>query len=242
MRRLTGLDARADREGWLVAYPDGTRGHWNDGRGAPGIAAQAHGVDDVGFAADLVAHLVATAGADPERVYATGMSNGAMFCHRLAAERPDLVAAIAPVAGLLPEPLLRAPPPAAPVPVIMVHGTVDPIVPWNGGLVLDDAGSGRVASVDETVGWWRKANRTRPAATVEHLPHRRGPDPTTVRVTTWPAGPGGADVTLVTVIAGGHTWPGGLQYLPPRVIGLTAGDVAASDLIVAFLAGRSGTT
>lgn len=242
MRRLTGLDGRADRKCWLVAYPDGTQGHWNDGRGAPGIAAQADGVDDVGFAADLVAHLVATAGADPERVYATGMSNGGMFCHRLAAERPNLVAAIAPVAGLLPEPLLGAPPPVVPVPVLMVHGTVDPIVGWNGGLVFDDATSGRVASVDGTVAWWRKANGAKSTPTVEHLPHRLGPDPTTVQVTTWPAGPGGADVTLVTVVGGGHTWPGGLQYLPQRVIGLTAGDISASDLIVGFLTGRTHTT
>jgi len=230
MRRLTNLDARVDAAGWLVTYPDGTDGHWNDGRG--GVAAR---VDDVSFAVGLVEHLVEVAGADADRVYATGMSNGAMFCHRLAAERPDVVAAFAPVAGTLPEPLLGYKP-NGPVPVLMVHGSADPIVAYQGGTVAP--GRGQVASVDETAAWWRTANRAAEPATVEELAEASDADPTRVHRATWAAGPGGGDVVVVTVDGGGHTWPGGLQYLPRRVIGRTTTHVHASDLVVAFFSGQ----
>jgi polyhydroxybutyrate depolymerase len=233
MRKLTNLDARADREGWLVAYPDSVKGHWNDGRGSSAIPEHRDEVDDLGWFARLVDHLVGTAGADPERVYATGFSNGAMFCHRIAVERPDLVAAIAPVAGPMPEPLLD-PGPSRPVPVLLVHGTDDPVVPYGGGPVQGDPRRGRVASVEETAARWRATNRCSPEGSVTELPHRDAADDTRVRVTRWEPDGEGAEVVLVTVDGGGHTWPGGLQYMPQSEIGATAGDVHASDLVADF--------
>ena len=239
MRKLTNLDARADREGWLVAYPDAVKGHWNDGRGSAEIPEQRDGVDDVGFFAGLVDHLVETAGADRDRVYATGFSNGGMFCHRLAVERPDLVAAVAAVAGPMPEPLLD-PGPARPLSVLLVHGTDDPVVPYCGGPVQGDPRRGRVASVEETAARWRAANRCPSSGTVTGLPHRDPADRTRVTVTTRdPDAAGeGAQVVLVTLEGGGHTWPGGLQYQPQREIGATAGDVHASDVVADFFRDR----
>ena len=234
MRKLTNLEARADDEGWLVAFPDSVEGHWNDGRGSEAIAEHRDDVDDVGWVARLVDHLVETAGADPERVYATGFSNGGMFCHRLAVERPDLVAAIAPVAGPMPEPLLD-PGPGRPVPVLLVHGTADPVVPYGGGPVQGDDRQGRVASVEETAARWRKVNRCSPTASETELPHRDESDDTRVRVLRWEPEGEGAEVVLVTVEGGGHTWPGGLQYQPQSKIGATAGDAHASDLVADFL-------
>ena len=235
MRKLTNLNDRADREGWLVAFPDATQGHWNDGRGSAEIPEQRDRVDDVGWFARLVDHVVETAGADRDRVYATGFSNGAMFCHRLAVERPDLVAAVAAVAGPIPEPLLD-PGPARPVPVLLVHGTDDPVVPYGGGPVQGDPRRGRVASVEETAARWRAVNRCAPDGTVTALPHRDPADRTRMTLTRWqPKAAGeGAEVVLVTVDGGGHTWPGGLQYQPQSAIGATAGDVHASDLVADF--------
>ena len=240
MRRLTNLDARADREGWVVAYPDGVEGHWNDGRGVESYPAHRGDVDDAAFVAALVDHLVVTAGVDRHRVYATGFSNGAMFCHRLAIERPDLVAAIAPVSGTISVPMLD-PGPAAPVPVFMVHGTADRMVPYEGGGVGGESESrGLVASVAQTASAWRAANRCGDEPEEVTLPHRDPSDPTRVRIETWPASPGpdSAEVVVVTVEEGGHTWPGGLQYRPERFIGPTAGDLIASDAIVAFFSGK----
>ncbi len=240
MRKLTNLDARADRRGWVVAYPNGVEGHWNDGRGVDHYPAHRDDVDDVGFVSRLVDHLVETARVDRQRVYATGFSNGGMFVHRLAIARPDLVAAIAPVAGTVARPLLD-PGPRAPVPVFMVHGTADRMVSYEGGPVGGPSESrGEVASVAETAARWRAANRCLDTAEEETLPHRDEGDPTLVKVATWRAdGPEGADVVVATVVEGGHTWPGGLQYRPQRFIGPTARDLNASDAIVDFFARHS---
>jgi polyhydroxybutyrate depolymerase len=233
MRKLTNLDARADREGWLVAYPNAVQGHWNDGRGSAEIPEQRDGVDDVGWCARLVDHLVETAGADRERVYATGFSNGGMFCQRLAVERPDLVAAVASVGGPMAEPVCD-PGPARPMPVLLVHGTDDPVVPYGGGPVMGDPRRGRVAPVEDTAARWREVNRCAPRPAVHELPHRDPADDTRVRISRWRPEGEGAEVVLVTVDGGGHTWPGGLQYLPQREIGPTARDVHASDLVADF--------
>jgi polyhydroxybutyrate depolymerase len=100
------LDAIADREGFLVVYPNGTGPlprrllTWNAGDGCCGFA-MTRKVNDVGFATMVLADLEGRTPIDRARVYATGHSNGAMMAHRLAAERPELIAAIAPVAGSL---------------------------------------------------------------------------------------------------------------------------------------------
>jgi polyhydroxybutyrate depolymerase len=235
MRKLTNLDARADREGWVVAYPNGVDGHWNDGRDVDDYPAHHDDVDDVGFVTRLVDHLVDTAGVDRGRVYATGFSNGGMFVHRLAMTSPDLVAAIAPVSGTIARPLLD-PGPSAPVPVFMIHGTADRMVSYDGGPVGGPSESrGEVASVEETAARWRAANRCSDTPDEETLPHQDEADPTRVRLARWrPGGTEGDEVVLATVVEGGHTWPGGLQYRPQRFIGPTTRDLIASDAIVEF--------
>jgi poly(3-hydroxybutyrate) depolymerase len=93
MARHTGFSRVAEREGFAVVYPDGVGRRWNDGRGIGGAR------DDVGFVRALVDSLERELGIDRRRVYATGISNGAMFAHRLACDLPGVLAAIAPVAG-----------------------------------------------------------------------------------------------------------------------------------------------
>ncbi|MDT5183928.1 MAG: polyhydroxybutyrate depolymerase, partial [Mycobacterium sp.] len=95
----TNYDAVADAHGFIVVYPDGIDFSWADGRGAS--VPDRQGVDDVGFITGLVAKLVSDFGVDPGHVFATGMSAGAFMVNRLACERADVFAAIAPVAGTL---------------------------------------------------------------------------------------------------------------------------------------------
>jgi polyhydroxybutyrate depolymerase len=92
LRRSTGLDAVADREGFLVAYPNGIDGQWN----ALGCCGKA---DDVGFIRAVVDHLVKSWGVDRRRVYAAGFSDGARMSYELAVKASDAFAAIAPVSG-----------------------------------------------------------------------------------------------------------------------------------------------
>ena len=113
MPALTGMNAIADREGFVAAYPDGIDRNWNDGRYSQAITTQRFNLDDVGFVAALIDELAATLPIDRSRVFATGISNGGMFSQRLGCELADKVAAIAPVAGSLPELLA---PNCAPIP------------------------------------------------------------------------------------------------------------------------------
>ncbi len=121
----TGMSEKADDEGFIVAYPDGIESSWNAGFCCP--PATSLGLDDVGFAKDLVAALSEEYCIDPGRVYATGSSNGGMLSHRLGCEASDVFAAIAPASAYI---AVDDCAPDRPVPVIQSQGTADPIVPY----------------------------------------------------------------------------------------------------------------
>jgi polyhydroxybutyrate depolymerase len=144
------------------------------------------------------------------------------------------VAAIAPVAAAMPEGLRDRCVGRRPVPVLAISGTADPLVPWGGGEVRFGRRSlGRVLSQEATIGGWIARNdcRARPRAT--SIEDRDPRDGTRARRADHCAGEPRA-VSLITVEHGGHTWPGGRQYLPRAVIGPTSRDFDASEAIWAF--------
>jgi polyhydroxybutyrate depolymerase len=213
--RMTGFDDLADREKFVVAYPDAVRAHWNDGRDVEAFDSQRAKVDDVAFVATLIDAISAEHRVDPGRVFATGISNGAIFSNLLASRLADRIAAIAPVAGGLAEPLRPAFRPSRPVSVLVINGTEDPLVPYAGGAV--SRVHGRVVGAEETARLWAEADRCRsdaardaPTAVVEGC--------RTVRE-RWTGGRNNTEVVLDTIEGGGHTWPGGPQYLPRLLIG-----------------------
>lgn len=232
MRKLTleKFDRLADREGFIVVYPDGLNRHWNDGR--PEVNPR---VDDVGFISELIKHFVEKYKADEGRIYATGISNGSFFSFRLACELSDRIAAIAPVAAPMGEVLSQRCSPTKPMPVLFIHGTEDPLVPWEGGDVGGFLGKrGRALSVSETVSFWVKHNGCRETPKVTYEPDRDPNDGTRVRKDEYNECKGGSEVILDTIEGGGHTWPGGWQYLPERIIGKTSRDISACEIIWEF--------
>ncbi len=124
----TNYNAVADQYGFVVAYPNGIDMSWVDGRGAS--VPDRQGVDDVGFLVALIDRLSRDYGVPSGRVFATGMSAGAFMANRLACDRADIVAAIAPVAGTLGAGTRCTP--SRPVSVLETHGTTDPVVPYAG--------------------------------------------------------------------------------------------------------------
>ncbi len=226
MARFCGLNETTDRSGFVVVYPNGTGStpfflYWDAGgvRGRPS--------DDVGYVAKLLDDLATVVHVDPMRVYATGMSNGAMMCYRLAAELSDRIAAIAPVAGTMAIEICR---PRRPVPVLHFHGTKD-------GLVLFGGPDERIPknlkflSVDASIRAWAEANGCPQTPEVFEIPDRVE-DGTRVLRKSYGPGKGGAEVILYIIEGGGHTWPG----REPRVryLGLSTRDIAANDLIWEF--------
>ncbi|MCW2606647.1 MAG: polyhydroxybutyrate depolymerase, partial [Frankiales bacterium] len=127
MRRVTGFEALADREGFVVVFGSGRDSSWNAGRCCG--PARTLAVDDVAYLDDVVLETARRVRLDERRIGVSGFSNGAMMALRYACERADVVASVAVVAGTLVSPCA----PSAPVDVLDLHGTADRTVPLDGG-------------------------------------------------------------------------------------------------------------
>ncbi len=228
--RLTHFDAVADANGWVVAYPDGVDENWADGRGAS--EPDRLGIDDVGFLTALADKLRSQYGIDATHVFATGMSNGGFMANRLACDRADVFAAIALVSGTLGTSVPCTP--SQPVAVLEVHGTADPIVPFGGGTMRGRGGVSDIVSAPAMVDRWRAADGCAGSPSPETIPGN-GDGTVVHRFTSAPCAAGTA-VVFYQVDNGGHTWPGGPQYLPKAIIGPTTHAFAASETIGQFFA------
>jgi polyhydroxybutyrate depolymerase len=190
--------------------------------------------DDVAFVGALLDELEADLCIDAARIYATGMSNGALLSSRLACSLSSRIAAVAPVAGAYYPPLVtRTPsePPCAdarPVPFLAFHGTKDAQVPFGGGastmggtfrLPMDDT-----TPAEDVLQAWAAHN----GCTSRRQESRVSDE---VRLVTYGGCTGDADVQLYIVDGGGHTWPGSTVERPPE---LTTRDISASELMWKF--------
>jgi polyhydroxybutyrate depolymerase len=240
MEKLAGFVPLADREGFVVVYPEGVDRSWNDDRG--GTPAAKENIDDVGYVSALIDLFVKQHRVDPARVYAVGISNGGFFVQRLACQLSDKLAAVAVVVATVPKALPERCKPARPVPIAFYLGTADGFVPYAGGTVRGDAG-GDTLSADASARFWARTNGC-------------GTDAQRSAV----AGPSGgaesrsadggmpvaravfhgcrADVVLYTIEGGGHTWPGGWQYAAEFIVGKTARDFSATQSCWNFFRGH----
>lgn len=229
MVRLTGFNDLADRYGFVVVYPDGLRRQWNDGR----LPFNNH-ADDVAFVSALIDKIARQYPIDRKRIYATGMSNGAMFSQRLGCELAGRIAAIAPVSGNMPAAIAPGCRPARRISVVQISGTDDPLVPFDGGDVISPR-MGKVLSAPDTVAFWAKVDGCAPKPVTTPLPLEASPDGTRIVRAVYSGCRGGTGVAFYRVEGGGHTWPDGLQYLPRSIIGPSSRQLDASDTIVRFL-------
>lgn len=230
MAWFTGLDRKADEAGFLAVYPNGTGRwqsfYWNAGSCCGPAVQQA--VDDVAFLDALLDDLAGAYTVDPRRVFATGLSNGAMMAYRLASELSGRIAAIAPVAGTMATETCS---PKRPVSVLHFHGTEDEYVPFTGGLGRRSISHAPHRSVEHTIRAWVRANGCRENAETEVVPDQ-AKDGTTVTIKTYGGAGDGSEVVLVAIKGGGHTWPG--RQPGTEVLGRATKNVSANDLIWAF--------
>ena len=228
MVQFSGLNKKADEAGFVVVYPNGV----GLGEAVLFFNVTAKSIpggppDDVAFTSAVLDDLATVLNVDAKRVYATGMSNGGMMCHRLAAELSDRIAAVAPVAGTLALAEVR---PGRPVSVMHFHGTADHVVPWNGPKRLLPP-TIRYVGVDDTIKKWVEADGCPPDPKVVAIPDTAG-DGTTAKRITYGPGKNGAEVVLVEIEGTGHTWPG----MPPPVtfLGKSTKNVSANDMMWEF--------
>ncbi|WP_186774413.1 alpha/beta hydrolase family esterase [Chitinophaga pinensis] len=215
-REWTGyrFDQLADKDGFLVAYPDGYKGNWNDCRIDAPFEAKQLNIDDMGFLHALIAYYERQYHVDPEKVFVFGYSNGGQMAFRLAMETPEKVAGIATVCASLPDAAtcsctMNGTTP----PVLMVNGTADKIIPYNGGEVnLFFKKVGTAISALATAQHFAARNNA-----MEETPATAS---TVVSQRKWTK-EGRTIVQFISISGGGHTIPQ-LTFRFPRLLGLTA--------------------
>ena len=223
MARISGLSKQADTSGFIIVYPNGTgeKKSWNGGH-CCGEAAK-NNVDDVGFVRALIDELATFINIDPDRVYATGFSNGAIMVYRLACELPDRIAAIGPVAATQILDDQEACHPARSVPVIHFHGTADRLNPYNGGTTSVGF---EFVSVEDAIGFWVEKNAC-------PNPLQRTQSGTIQHDVYTPCAQNSA-IELYSIVGGEHAWPGGeavnLQVGEPTM------EISATPLLWEFFA------
>ncbi|MGO9604985.1 MAG: alpha/beta hydrolase family esterase [Candidatus Binataceae bacterium] len=233
--RETGWSGEADKEGFIAVYPEAMPGRpdepsrfltnprlWNDGSGRGRLAPE---VDDVGFLAAVIDHLEQSYAADPARIYVTGMSNGASMTFRAGIALANRVAAIAPVAGHL---WMTDQQLTAPVPLLFIIGTADPLNPLRGGdIKLPWGNSEHREAVGKSLAEWRAMLGC--ADDARTVLDRNG-----IKELQWNKCTKGGEVLYYTVEGLGHVWPGGSSRLPERWVGKASNKLDATTVIWAF--------
>jgi polyhydroxybutyrate depolymerase len=205
----------ADTAKFLMVFPEGTvlsgQQYWNAGFGP--------GANDVLFMNDLIDSLDLSFNIDLNRVYSCGMSNGGIMSYYLACNSPNRFAAVASVTGDMLNSWFTCAP-NRPFPVMEIHGTADPTVPYNGDATF--------AHIDSVVKKWRKFNNCNPTPIMTNVPDVNTSDGATAVNYKYTGGTSGADVELYKINNGAHTWPGAFP------IGTTCEDFNASVEIWRF--------
>ena len=197
------LDRVASREGFVVAYPHAWLGQWSIYEGLPNTALEdGRTVDDVGFITRMIAHLVDERLADAERIYLTGFSDGAIMSYRLLCTAEAPFAAAAPGGGSMHQEHRDTCRAAAPTPLMVIAGTNDRILPYDGWLFA----TGRELSIPETMEHFRLLHG---CTGQEHklLDDRDSGDESRVLEVLWTGCRTPNAVKLLRVEGGGHNWP-----------------------------------
>jgi polyhydroxybutyrate depolymerase len=237
-QRYAELDRVADREKFLVVYPNGTgvwRDRlltWNAGDGCCGYAAT-NQINDVGFVSTVIGDLQRRISIDQKRIYATGHSNGGILAHRLAAERSGIFAAVVAVAGALD---LETFVPTRAVPVMQIHSVTDRRALYAGGLGPPFPGTNvRVQHqpVEEGLNRWIAANGCSTRADTADVKSDMGQ---TATLLVWRGCRDGAEVAHWKLSGSGHGWPG---ESPPAggeaIVGPQTRLIRAADEVWAFV-------
>lgn len=231
MRQATAYEFEllADQHGFLVVYPNGIEHHWNDCRRTDNPKQVVATIDDTGFLSALIDRFVKEQDIDPGKVFVTGMSNGGHMSYRLACEIPGKIAAIAAIVAGFPAPQVNecdCPISVATPSVMILNGTEDPLVPYEGGRgKLLGRERPPVLSAMETAKVFLPDSLQQTPGQTHRFPDADGQPDTYVERQSWQV-EGGREVSLYTVQGGGHSIPDpGARA--PRILGPTNQDLDA---------------
>lgn len=229
---LTHFDRTAEANHFIAIFPEAYDGNWNDGRENEMAQSYLRGIDDIGFVDKILEYTKNEYPVDRHRIFATGFSNGAIFCQYLAANRSAIFAAIAPVSGQLAFPFSKKFHPKDSISVLEIHGTSDPVVPYDGGQIKGDGGE--VIGVEETIEYWARSDGCKSRYLQLPMPDSNQNDDCYPQKFLWADGKHDAEVILCRIVAGGHTWPGSTLPFYQFFLGNVCLDFNASQMIWQF--------
>lgn len=232
----TGFSMKADNEGFIAVFPDGIEHNWNDGRDTTDAFKQ--GADDIAFVRALVEDLKAKLPVNKSRIYATGVSNGGIFVHRLGCEMADIFAGIGSVVGPIASKVASRCVAVAAVSVVAIQGVADTGIPINGGETgrmfrgrkIGDGGLVESAAATRTL--WASKNACLQGPQTESLPILEN-DGTHVEKITYTSCRDNTEVIYYLVHGMGHGWPP-KEAEAPAVFGSTSHNINATDVIWNF--------
>lgn len=197
----TGFTAISDTAGFILVHPDGTLDadntpHWNVGGWTIGSTA-----DDVGFTEAMIDEISASYNINSNRVYSCGMSNGGYMSFKLACELSDRIAAIASVTGSMTPQISSACNPSHPTPVLQLHGTSDPTVPYNGSPTW-------TLSINDVIDYWVGINNCNTTPIITTIDDNDPSDGTNVEHYVYSGGDNGVTTEHFKVYNGEHDWFG----------------------------------
>lgn len=238
IRRIGRFDLAAVERGFYVAYPTARDRNWNDRASERDMPAslQRFGPDDTAYVADVIEVAVRDRSVDPDRVYVVGMGDGGRMALRMACEYPELIRGAAAVAASMHWILHDNCKPRQPVPVLLMHGTADPLVPFDGGRPdwQDMDKEAHYAPVLGAAQSWARHNACRREPRKRALPDVNIADSVSTEIYFWDRCAPGGSVLLYVFRGGGHAWPGGPALGPEDVLGAVPRDVDATTEIIAF--------
>jgi polyhydroxybutyrate depolymerase len=261
MARLTHFNEFADKDGIIAVYPNAVSGRWNigasqvqpyrrgpyrrrgiygpgypppgprrePGQRRPGLGA----AEEIPFFNRMLDKLATHYSVDTRRIYAAGLGEGGFMALRMGCNMADRVAAIAVVAAAMPRTLNCVP--SRPIPILLISGTDDPIVHYDGGRYKE--GLLHLLSAEDSAKEWARLNRCSEKPTESKLPslQKGGKD---TKVYLFDGCRENAQVALYALKDGGHTWPGGEQYMSEKEVGKTSNALNANETIWSFLVTR----
>jgi polyhydroxybutyrate depolymerase len=226
LRRTIGFEELARSSGAVLVYPQPLSGHWAD---APGPEANR----DSAFIHDLIAKFVAGGIANPGKVFLVGITTGGMMALRLGCEQKNGFAGLAVLGASLPSDLADSCKPSHPLPLLMIVGTEDPVVPFRGGQANLPHGKVELVSVETTLGIFGKAAGCASGVTTTLFPDKDPKDGT--RAYLDKLNNCKLPVELVRIEGGGHVLPGlSSEAGQDSGQGLTNGDVNSAKLVWDF--------
>jgi poly(3-hydroxybutyrate) depolymerase len=192
MEMATGFNAYAENENFIVCYPQALVQNWEEG--CECNITHRLGIDDVGFVNYLLDTLSTQYNIDESRIYAVGFSQGGLFVQNLACKVSNRFAAVATVASPMSVPLYNNCSPSEKISMLMIHGTSDQILPFNG---LND-GSFSLVSSPAAIAFWADKNGCDPAPQFD--------EQGSVRKRFFNSCSDGIETVLYEITGGGHSW------------------------------------